>query len=120
MGVLNASVESSSLKTGNKQRDRKLQSKAFFAADRCPSIELDAPRVRLTASGFAVTGNLMIKDSLIPIDVTVSVHPETDERIVLRAHTTISRAQADLAWNFLGMIRGDADVQIELVLARVS
>ena len=41
------------------------------------------------------------------------------DRMRLRASASVSRRRAGLVWNKLGMIRGDAHLEIDLELVRV-
>jgi polyisoprenoid-binding protein YceI len=110
-------VDASSVDTHNKQRDKDLRSAKFFDVDRYREIGFELASVTENQSGLQVGGYLLIRESRLRVDLEVDAD-ENGDRLVLRATTPISREAAGLAWNWMGMIRGDVTVHVEFTLTR--
>lgn len=113
-------IEAASLDTGNGRRDRHLRSPAFFDAERHPRIVLAATAVTAREGGLTVEGELAIASSRVRLELPVTVERTADGELRLEGSTTVSREAAGLAWNMLGVIRGDAVVQFQLTLEPAS
>ena len=110
-------IEAASLDTGNSKRDAHLRSDDFFDVERHPQIVFTSSSVRPAPDGVAVSGELRIGDRSIVVDVPVEIVPNGD-RMLLHGELSVPREHAGLHWNKLGMIRGDAQLDIELELFR--
>ena len=64
-----------------------------------------------------VSGMLRIGERNVRLELPVDVTRDGD-RMRLRASASVSRERAGLAWNKLGMIRGDAHLEVDLELVR--
>ena len=111
-------IEAGSLDTGSSRRDQHLRSPAFFDVDRNPRIVFTATAVTARDGGLTVTGELVIGSSRVQLEIPVGVGQLADGALRLAGKTTVSRTAAGLAWNKLGMIRGDAVLHTELTLER--
>jgi polyisoprenoid-binding protein YceI len=111
-------IEAASLDTKNAKRDEHLRSDDFFAVERHPVIVFTTLAASSQADGLNVSGVLRIGDRNLRLELPVDVVQEGD-RMRLRASQSVSRRRAGLAWNKLGMIRGDAHLEIDLELVRV-
>ena len=105
-------IEADSLDTGNARRDRHLRSPAFFDVERHPRIVFTATAITTRA----VTGELAIGTSRVRLEIPVSIEHKADGALDIEGTTTVSREATGLAWNMLGMIRGEALLQIRLAL----
>ena len=110
-------IEAASLDTKHAKRDEHLRSEDFFAVERHPEIVFTTLAVAPRADGLTVSGVLRIGDRNLRLELPVQVVGEGD-RIRLRASESVSRPRAGLTWNKLGMIRGDAHLEIDLELVR--
>jgi polyisoprenoid-binding protein YceI len=113
-------IEADSLDTGNDRRDRHLRSPAFFDVERHPQITFTATALSPREEGLTIVGELTIASSHLKVELPMNLEQSTDGERRLAGHTTISRRAAGLAWNVLGMIRGDASVHARLALERAS
>jgi hypothetical protein len=66
--------------------------------------------------GVTVTGELAIVSSRVRLEIPVDVEHLADGALRLEGRTTVGRQAAGLAWNKLGMIRGDATLHAQLTL----
>ena len=107
-------IEAVSLNTGHSKRDAHLRSADCFDVERYPEIVFTTTSVRPEA----IAGVLRIGERNLRFDLPVDVVREGD-RMRLRASVSVSRRRAGLMWNRLGMIRGDAYLEIDLDLVRV-
>ena len=105
-------IEADSLDTGNARRDRHLRSPAFFDVERHPRIVFTATAIT-TRSGHV--GELAIGPSRVRLEIPATSSTGR-RRAGLEGTTTVSREATGLAWNMLGMIRGEALLQIRLAL----
>jgi polyisoprenoid-binding protein YceI len=111
------SVDASSLSTRNKRRDTHLRSADFFHVERYPEITFEPSAVTPSESGLAIAGHLVVRDSRVRLDLPVEIS-ENGDGMVLKASATMSRHDAGLGWNRIGMIGSDVDVEVELRLVR--
>jgi polyisoprenoid-binding protein YceI len=109
-------IEAASLYTGQDRRDRHLRSPAFFDVEQQPRIVFAATAVSGRQAGPTVEGELAIGSARVPLEIPVSVEPLADGGLRLAGEASVSRQAAGLAWNKLGMIRGDALLYARLTL----
>ena len=58
----NATLEPATLNTGNGKRDRHLKSADFLDVEKFPKIKFTSKKIEKSGDGYAVTGDLTIKD----------------------------------------------------------
>jgi polyisoprenoid-binding protein YceI len=119
-GAGKVTIEADSLDTGNRRRDRHLRSPAFFDVERHPRIVFTATVVTVQHGGVRVAGELTIGSSQLPLEIPVRVERMAGGALGLAGDTTVSREEAGLDWNVLGMIRGDAALRARLALEKVA
>jgi polyisoprenoid-binding protein YceI len=113
-------IEAASLDTGHDRRDQHLRSPAFFDVERYPHLVFAATAVTARERRVTVMGELLIGASRVRVEVPVDIEQGADGELRLQGRTAVSRAAAGLAWNKLGMIRGDAELHAGLTLTRAS
>jgi polyisoprenoid-binding protein YceI len=100
-----AVIESASIDTGQPQRDEHLRSADFFDVTRFPALRFVSRTVRRKADGgFAVTGDLTIRDVTRQVELEVQetgrgTDPWGKERVGFTASSTIDRRDFGLTWN---------------------
>jgi polyisoprenoid-binding protein YceI len=109
-------IEAASLDTGNSRRDRHLRSAAFFDVERHPRIAFVATAVAEREGCLTVAGDLTIGSSSLRLEIPATLARMRVGALRLEGKANVSRAEAGLAWNVLGMIRGDATVHVHLTL----
>ena len=125
---VNATIETTSVDTGNERRDNHLRSDDFFGAEEFPEITFVSTGVtEVNGSRFHLAGDLTIKG------VTKSVMLEGEflgtakmgdsERAGFEATTTVNRKDFNLLWDNLteagGVIVGhDVEISLELELVK--
>jgi polyisoprenoid-binding protein YceI len=98
-------IESSSIDTGNAERDKHLRSGDFFDTEQYPELRFESRTVDpRDDGGLDVTGDLTIRDvtHTVLLDVTESgrgTDPWGGERIGFTASTMIDRRDFGLEWN---------------------
>jgi polyisoprenoid-binding protein YceI len=110
-------IDAKSVDTKNGRRDKHLRSKDFFDVERHPEVVFAASSIALAANGVTITGDLRIGDVSQRLELPIEIE-RRDDRLRIRATTSLSRERAGLTWSMAGMIRGDADLTIDLELAR--
>ncbi|MGI8712747.1 MAG: hypothetical protein ACR2NR_06090, partial [Solirubrobacteraceae bacterium] len=70
-----------------------------------------------TADGLTGTGVLQIRDNRLPLTVplTISQH---DDHLHLEASIDVDRAAAGVGWSKMGMIKGPAQLHVNIALVR--
>jgi polyisoprenoid-binding protein YceI len=122
--VLDVAIDTESVDTGDKKRDDHLRSPDFFDSKKWPKMTFKSTKVeRKPAGGWAVTGDLTIRDKTK--SVVLDVEPLSAEgkdpwggiHRGTRATAKINRMDFDLKWNKSletgGVLVGE-DVSIEL------
>jgi len=106
-------IDTASLHTKNRVRDRHLRSAAFFAAADHPTITYVVENVRAVGEGgLAVTGTLDVRGISRPLIVPATVAEDADGGASLRADVDIDRSAFGMTKNPLGMLRGIATVSV--------
>lgn len=113
-------IDAASLDTGHAKRDRHLRSEDFFDVERHPQITFAASGLDTGEEGPIATGELALAAEQIPLRIPVSLTHDSDGMLRLTATTSIERAAAGMSWNWLGMIRGPAKLNIQLALRRAA
>jgi polyisoprenoid-binding protein YceI len=101
-----ASIDVTTIKTGDDQRDGHLKSADFFEAEKYPAITFKSTNVDSTGGAdYDVTGELTLHGVTRPVTFAVedvsepSKDPWGNQRIGLSASTTINRKDFGLTWN---------------------
>jgi len=121
---IEASVDISTVSTGDAQRDGHLKSADFFDAEKFPAMTFKSTKVEMKADEeYKVTGDLTIHGVTLPATFAVEgpsapgKDPWGNTRIGLTATTKINRKDFGLTWNAAletgGILVGE-DVQITL------
>lgn len=100
-----ATIETTSLETGDPQRDAHLRNSDFFDVDQYPTITFRSTKVEAADAGaWRVTGDLTVRDVTRPIVLDVefegaNASPMGDQRIAFSAAADIDREDWGLTWN---------------------
>jgi polyisoprenoid-binding protein YceI len=111
-------IESASLDTKLGKRDDHLRSADFFSADKHPNVTFTINSIAAAGDGVAIDGDLVIKGSPVHLHLPVTVGGDGGERLQLTASATVERETAGMTWNRIGMIKGPAKLDVDLVLER--
>jgi polyisoprenoid-binding protein YceI len=85
-------IDSSSIDTGNRMRDRHLRSRDFFDVKRHPLLHYEAHSISSQDSGEArIDGELVVADTRTPLRLDVTLHTPTDGVVELACHTEVDR-----------------------------
>ena len=63
-----------------------------------------------------VCGELAVRDRIAKLELPVELAEEPGDRLALTAHAVLDRERLGLGHSTLGMIRGPAEVRVDLVL----
>jgi polyisoprenoid-binding protein YceI len=121
---VDATIDISTISTGDAQRDAHLKSADFFHHEQHPTMTFHSTRVEKKGDGeYAVTGDLTVHGATKPVVFAVEgpsapgKDPYGNTRIGLSATTRINRKDFGLTWNAAletgGILVGE-DVQITL------
>jgi polyisoprenoid-binding protein YceI len=85
-------IDSSSIDTGNRIRDRHLRSRDFFDVKRHPQLRYEAHSISGQDPGRArIDGELIVADTRTPLPLEVTLHAPTDGVLELACHTEVDR-----------------------------
>jgi polyisoprenoid-binding protein YceI len=80
-------IDSSSIDTGNRMRDRHLRSRDFFDVKRHPELRYDVHSI----SGTRVEGELIVADTRTPLPLDVTLRVPADGVVELACQTEVDR-----------------------------
>jgi polyisoprenoid-binding protein YceI len=85
-------IDSSSIDTGNRMRDRHLRSRGFFDVKRHPQLRYEVHSISSRDPGRArIDGELIVADIGTPLPLDVTLHAPTDGVVELTCHTAVDR-----------------------------
>ena len=80
--TVNVVIDAVSLDTGNKTRDKDLRGPDFFDSARFPKLRFSSTRTEKRGDGFAMTGDLTIRNVTKPVTLAVErIHPEMKDAL---------------------------------------
>ena len=97
-------IETSSISTGDAERDGHVKSADFFDIENHPEMKFVSTAVRPNGSSWALDGDLTIKDTTKPVTlgfdfVGLASDPWGNQKAAFSASATINREDWDLSWN---------------------
>jgi polyisoprenoid-binding protein YceI len=128
-GIVNVSVETASLSTGNAYRDADLRSDRFFAVKKYPTMTFQGSGFTATDSTVDLHGLLTIKGHSKPVVLTgryrgVAKDAEGHERIAFQASGVVDRRDFGISWNEniagTDLIGNDVEITIGIEAVRVN
>jgi polyisoprenoid-binding protein YceI len=85
-------IDSSSIDTGNRMRDRHLRSRDFFDVERHPQLRYELHSISSQDPGRArIDGELIVADTRTPLPLDVTLHAPIDGVVELACHTEVDR-----------------------------
>ena len=85
-------IDSSSIDTGNRMRDRHLRSRDFFHVQRHPQLRYEAHSISRQDPGRArIDGELIVANTRTPLPLDVTLHAPTDGVVEIACHTEVDR-----------------------------
>jgi polyisoprenoid-binding protein YceI len=109
---MNVKVDVSTIKTGNKLKDKHARGSKWFDINKYPTINFLSESISKTKEGYQVTGTLKIKD--VSQQHTIDFHVEKLENMnYLIGHTVVNRELFNIKGNSFGFLVGD-DVRVDL------
>ena len=106
-------IDAASINTKNAKRDEHLRSADFFNATEHPHLTVDITGVTRQDNGSATAaGTLTVAGVTKPLNLTARITEDTGEAVTLAADAEFNRADYGLTWGKLGMIRGNARVNV--------
>jgi polyisoprenoid-binding protein YceI len=115
-GAAELTIDAASLDTANAKRDEHLRSGDFFNVAEHPSVSFVASEIVPRADGIGIVGELLVAGHAIALLLPVEISRGENGRLRLSTEATVTREQAGMTWNRLGMIRGDARLSVDVEL----
>jgi polyisoprenoid-binding protein YceI len=109
-------IAAATLSTGLALRDRHLRGRDFFDVERYPEIRFAPDRLIVASGRIVVCGELAVRDQIADLELPVELAEQPGGALALTAHAVLDREPLGLGHSPLGMIRGPAEVGIDLVL----
>jgi polyisoprenoid-binding protein YceI len=123
-----ATIDASTIDTGNGQRDDHLRSPDFFNVEEFPEITFESTGWTPNHDGYDVTGNLTIRGVTKPMTLEVvnngrATDPWGNTRMGLSVRTSVNRKEFGLNWNQAleagGVLVGD-EVKVEIEVQAIQ
>jgi polyisoprenoid-binding protein YceI len=106
-------IVSASLDTKHRKRDKHLRSADFFNSETHREIVVTVRSAVLRDGGdVAIDGELTTAGITRPLSLVAKVTEATPDAITLRAELPINRADFNMTWNQLGMLRGASVITV--------
>jgi polyisoprenoid-binding protein YceI len=112
-------IDSSSIDTGNRMRDRHLRSRDFFHVERHPQLRYEAHSISSQDPGRArIDGKLIVANTCTPLPLDVTLHAPTDGVIELACHTDVDRVALGIR-GARGMVPRAVQLDVAITLRRI-
>ena len=104
--VFNVTVDTRTIDTGNKTKDRHARGASWFDGERYPAIRFTSSRITQTASGYQATGKLLLhgveREVILPF--TFAQQGDTG---TFTGRFTVNRQDYEIKGPFFGFVVGD-------------
>ena len=113
-------IDSSSIDTGNRMRDRHLRSRDFFDVERHPQLRYEAHSISDRGPGSArIDGDLIVAETRTRLPLDLTVHSATDGRVELACHTEVDRVALGIR-GARGMVPRAVDLEVAIALRKAG
>lgn len=114
-------MDSASLNTKNKQRDRHLRSGDFFDAQNHPRVVVTVSRAELThGAQLAAEGELEAAGVREPLGFTAEIVDASPDAVTLQAEVTVDRSRFGMTWSPLRIASMQATGSVTARFTRAS
>jgi polyisoprenoid-binding protein YceI len=114
-------IKAASMRTGIRKRDAHMHSADFFEAERFPDITMVVTGGEpVDADTIKLRGDLTIKGTTKPLELTTKVAATGDGGMRLTGHAKVNRQDFGVDGNLLGMVGDDATLTGDLVFRRTG
>ena len=111
-------IDAASLNTKNRKRDTQLRSADFFDVEHHPTVSFELRSARSDSPLLTVSGELALAGKPVSLEFPVTLERLDGDRARLVGEVSVTRDQAGLTWNRMGMISEVADLSADVVLVR--
>jgi polyisoprenoid-binding protein YceI len=112
-------IDSSSIDTSNRMRDRHLRSRDFFDVKRHPHLRYHAHSISSQDPGrVRIDGELIVADTCTPLPLDVTLHAQTDGLVELACRTEVDRVALGIA-GARGMVPRAVQLDVAITLREV-
>jgi polyisoprenoid-binding protein YceI len=113
-------IDSASIDTGNRLRDRHLRSRDFLDVERHPQLRYEARSISHHGPDSArIDGELIVADTRTPLALDVTLHAPTDGVLELACRTEVDRVAVGIR-GARGMVPRAVAVDIAITLRQAS
>ena len=111
-------IDAASLNTKNGTRDKHLRSADFFDVDEHPTVSFELRSASSDSPRLTVKGELEVAGKPVALEFPVTLERLDGDRARLVGEVSVTREQAGLTWNRVGMIGEAADLSADVVLVK--
>ncbi len=109
-------IDAASLNTKNRKRDTHLRSADFFDVEQHPMVSFELRSATSGSPVLTVKGELEVAGRPVSLEFPVTLERLDGDRLHLVGEVSVTREQAGLSWNRMGMIGEVADLSADVVL----
>jgi polyisoprenoid-binding protein YceI len=114
-------IGTASLNTKNRKRDEHLRSADFFHTAAHPTITVDVTQaVTSDGSTAQASGTLTVAGRTRPLTLAAKITEASDDSVTLTADMQVDRADFEMTWNQLGMLKGVAQVHVVATFVKAA
>ncbi len=117
--AIELAIETESLDTGNKRRDKHLRSPDFFGAEEHPSVRFVSHSATLDGDRLDVRGRLHAAGGSMPLELHAALRRDGDE-LEFEAAALADQRQLGMTWNFLGTVHSPVRLMVKGRLVRAT
>ena len=111
-------IDSSSIDTGNRIRDRHLRSRDFLDVERHPQLRYEAHSISSKDRGGArIEGELIVADTHTPLPLDVTLHAPIDGVLELACHAEVDRIALGIR-GARGMVPRAVQLEVSITLRK--
>jgi polyisoprenoid-binding protein YceI len=111
-------IDAASLNTKNRKRDTHLRSADFFDVEQHPTVSFELRSATSGSPLLTVKGELEVAGRPVSLEFPVKLERLDGDGARLVGEVSVTREQAGLTWNRMGMMGEIADLSADVVLVR--
>jgi polyisoprenoid-binding protein YceI len=110
-------LDTASIDTGNRLRDRHLRSSAFFGAANHPELRYEVDSLGVDGASLSIDGELLVAGTRIRLPLAAELRHRGDDAVEIACRTQLDRLELGIR-GARGMVPRTVDLDVAVVLRR--